>query len=184
MMETAELAVSAILFGFGFYTILYILFRSLLTVTQKETINNFDNSACLVAAIIGVTYFTGGIVSLITEYLTVKLQVEGFTMKDRIFGKYWLWYWHQPLFYISSLLLWVKSIRTKKIIRLIIALLLITSIESIVIYLLSLNREYLRDNWTTAISASIMDWLFKLGIFGIVTLIFHLIKTKIKVFNN
>ncbi|MBU2062130.1 MAG: hypothetical protein KKH44_09830 [Bacteroidetes bacterium] len=184
MKEYAEIAIGGILFGFGFYSIVFLIGRPILSESKKSIMDRFDNSACLVAAFIGALYLIGGLTSLIIEYTTVKMQVEGFTKKDKLFGKYWIWYWPQPFLYFSSQLLWFKSIRTKKIIRLLIALLLITSIESIVIYLTALHRDYLPSSWSTLISARISDWLLSLGIFGLVSIVFHVIKTKLKVYNT
>lgn len=183
MKEYAEITIGAILFGFGVYSILFLIGRPMLSESKKPIMDKFDNSACLVAAFVGAIYLIGGLTSLIIEYATLKMQVEGFTMKDRLFGKYWIWYWIQPTFYLFSQLLWFKKIRKIKFVRFIVALLLITSIESLIIYLTSLHRDYLPSSWSMPISARIMDWLISLGLFGATTTIFHLIKTKLKVNN-
>jgi len=155
----------------------------MLSESKKSIMDGFDNSACLVAALVGALYLIGGLTSLIIEYVTVKMQVEGFTMKDRLFGKYWILYWVQPTFYLFSQLMWFKKIRKIKFVRFIVALLLMTSIESLVIYLTSLHRDYLPSSWSMPISERIIDWLISLGLFGVTTIIFHLIKTKLKVYN-
>jgi molybdopterin-containing oxidoreductase family membrane subunit len=184
MKEYAEIVIEAILFGFGVYSIIFLIVRPMLSDSKKAILDKFDNSACLVAAIVGAFYLAGGLTSLIIEYTTVKKQVEGFTMKDRLFGQYWIWYWIQPTFYLFCQLLWFKKIRKMKFVRFIVALLLITSIESLVIYLTSIHRDYLPSSWSTPISARIMDWLISLGLFGATTILFHLIKTKLKVDNT
>lgn len=183
MKEYAEIVIEAILFGFGFYSILFLFGRPMLSESKKSIMDRFDNSACIIAAFSSTLYLIGGLTSLIIEYTTVKMQVQGFTMQDRLFGKYWIWYWIQPTFYLFSQLLWFKKIRKMKFIRFIVALILISSIESIVIYLTSLHRDYLPSSWSTPISERISDWLISLGLFGMTTTIFHLIKTKLKVYN-
>ncbi len=184
MKEYTEIAIGAILFGFGVYSILFLISRPMLFESKKHILDKFDNSACLVVVFVGAIYLIGGLTSLIIEYATVKMQIEGFTMKDRLFGKYWIWFWIQPTFYLFSQLLWFKKIRKMKVVRFIVALLLITSIESLVIYLTSLHRDYLPSSWSMPISARMMDWLISLGLFGTTTTIFHFIKTKLKVYNT
>lgn len=183
MKEYTEIAIEAILFGFGVYSIMFLIGRPMLSDSKKAIIVKFDNSACFVAALVGAFYLVGGLTSVIVEYTTVKKQVEGFTMKDRLFGQYWIWYWIQPTFYLFSQLLWFKKIRKMKFVRFIVALILVTSIESLVIYFTSLNRDYLPGSWSTPISMRIMDWLISIGLFGATTTIFHIIKTKVKVNN-
>jgi hypothetical protein len=182
MKEYAELTIGSILFGFGAYSIIFLIGRPMLTESRKSIMDKFDNSACIMAAFIGAMYLIGGLTCLIIGYLTVKMQVEGFTMKDRFFGKYWIWYWIQPTFYLISQLLWFKKIRKLKLVRFIVALLLIISIENLVICITSLHRDYLPSSWSMPISARITDWLINLGLFIATTTIFHLIKTRLKVY--
>lgn len=183
MKEYAEIIIEALLFGFGVYSILFLISRPMLSEPKKSMMDKFDNSACLIAAFVGAIYLIGGLASLIIENATVKMQIEGFTMKGRLFGKYWIWYWIQPSFYLLSQLLWFKKIRKMKFVRFIVAILLIISIESLVIYLTSLHRDYLPSSWSIPISARITDWLISLGLFGATTTIYHIVKTKIKVYN-
>lgn len=183
MKEYTQITIETILFGFGIYSILFLIGRPLLSESKKSFFDKIDNSACIVSAIIGVLYLVGMLSNTLFEYLSIEDPVERYLMNDRLLGKYWIGYWIQPSLFLFSQLLWFRKIRKIKFIRFIIAILMITSIESIVVYLTSLHRDYLPSSWSMSISARITHWLISLGLFGTTTTIFHLIKTKLKVYN-
>lgn len=184
MNEYVEIATFGILSGFGVYSIVFLIGRPVLSESKKSIIDNFDHSACLVAAFIGAIYLISVVVNLIFQFSMVKTHFEDFTISEILFGKYWFYFWIQPAFYSSSQLLWFKKIRKKKYVRFITALLMITSVESLIIFFTSFNQDYLPSSWSITSSVRIKYWLISIGLFGVTTALFHFIKTKIKVYTS
>ena len=183
MKDCAELTAELLLFGFGIYSLFYFSVTFFLHKQNYVTITKYDNSACVVAAIAGGLYLLVWLIKLSMKILPTEEQ-DGVLIANSVTSPYWLGFLVPPLLLSSSQLLWIKSLRRKKIIRVIIALFLLTSIESIVIYLTALHRDYLPSSWSMPVSARITEWLIGLGLFGATTTIFHLMKTKLKAYTN
>lgn len=182
MKEYIEITLVSVFFGFGIYTIIFLLIRPYLSEFKRLNLDKYDNSACSIIAVTGGLYLLIWIVDIIMQFQMTEEQYQVYMIRDKLSGPYWLSYWIQPFLFLSSQLLWLKKVRKMKFVRFIVALMLMTSIESLVIYLTSLHRDYLPSIWNSPISARIMDWFISLGLFGAITTIFHLIKTKLKVY--
>lgn len=168
----------SILFAFGIYTIILFSIKPFISRSLKTKIEEFDNSTCLLISIVGLIYFLVFFITIYFQLRSLQTHSEIYGMKQRLFGTYWFAYWTQPAFYLTSQLLWFKKLRKLTLIRLFVSLSLIASIQGIIIYLTSLHRDYLPSSWSTPISLQIIDWLWSFGIFGIVSTVFHSIKTN------
>lgn len=175
-----ETILKSIIFGFGVYSIIVLLIKSMFSESIKIKIEKFDNSACTFIPIIGLIYLLNWLGILFFQFSTIEDSTEIYQMKSRLFGLYWFGYWLQPSLFLSSQLLWFKKLRKVKLIRILIALTLIGSIEGIVIYFTSLHRDYLPSGWTVSLSSRIYGWILNIGIFGFASILFHFMRTRLK----
>lgn len=179
-----ETLLKSILFGFGIYSIFKLLFKPLFSDATKIKIEKFDNSACSIIPVIGLIYLLNWLGTLFFQYNNLEDQAEIYQMKSRLFGAYWFGYWLQPSLFLSSQLLWFKKLRKIILIRIIIALTLILSIESIVVYMTSFHRDYLPSSWTVPLTTRIYEWALSIGIFIFVTILYHFTKARLKFKND
>lgn len=183
MIEKSEIIVGTLLFGFGLYSISYLLIWLFFSKLRGSLLDKFDHSACLIIAFIGSIYFIGGCSSLIFEYSTTKLQIQGFTLQDRLFGKFWVEYWMQPITFLPSVFLWFKFSRTKKWLRLIISISVMSTYESMLyIYFFAIYRDYIPARWVFNYSYYFYDWTWSLFLFGMLAVSFHLLRTSYQKF--
>lgn len=175
-----ETLLKSILFGFGIYSIFIFLIKSNFSNATKIKIEKFDNSACSIIPIIGLIYLLNWLGTLFFQYNIIADSSEIYQLKSRLFRTYWIGYWLQPSLFIASQLLWFKKLRKIILIRFLIALTLIFSIESFVVYLTFSQRDYLPSTWSISLSSRIIEWIWRIGVFTSITIIFHLIKTRLK----
>jgi molybdopterin-containing oxidoreductase family membrane subunit len=179
-----ETLLKSILFGFGVYSIFILLIKPIFSDAIKIKIEKFDNSACSIIPVIGLIYLLNWLGTLFFQYNNLEDSAEIYQLKSRLFGTNWFGYWLQPSLFLSSQLLWFKKLRKIILIRLLIALALTVSIESIVISLTSLHRDYMPSTWSVPLSSKIIEWIWSIGIFTSITIIFDLIKTRLKIKND
>lgn len=178
-----ETLLKSILFGFGVYSIFILLIKPLFSDATKIKIEKFDNSACSIIPVIGLIYLLNWLGTLFFQYNNLEDSAEIYQLKSRLFGTYWFGYWLQPSLFLSSQLLWFKKLRKIIVIRFLIALTLTFSIERI-IYLTSLHRDFMPSTWSVSLLSKIIEWIWSIGIFTFVTIIFDLIKTRLKIKND
>lgn len=174
-----ETIVQSILFGFGIYSITIMLSKPLFSGSTKIKIEKFDNSACTLIPAVGLIYLLNRLGTLFFQYGNLEDITEIYQISNRLFGPYWLGYWISPLLSLSSQLLWFKKLHRIILIRIIIAITLMVSIERIVVFLTSLHRDYLPGSWMVLSSSKKYEWLYSVGVFGLVSILFHLIKTRL-----
>lgn len=91
--------------------------------------------------------------------------------RTNVFKNYWSIYWIQPLIYVVlSQILWFSKINKNVIIRIIIGLLFLTTIQDYIVKVTALHRDYLPSSW----SVSIYDWLTEVVISLVLFLCFLL----------
>lgn len=173
-----ETILKSLFVGFGIYTLILLLFKQILSKPTKIEIEKFDNSACTIIPVIGLIYLINWVGTLFLQYSNIEDPTEVYQMKNRLFGSYWFGYWLAQSLFLSSQLLWFKKLRKITWIRILIALTFIVSIESILVHLTSLHREYLPSSWSMSLSAKIVEWIYSLGIFSVVSITFHQIKKR------
>lgn len=163
----------SVLIGFGLYSVFFISIGPIFSGPTKLKIEKFDNSACSFIPVIGVVYLLNWLGILIVQYTIAEEPAEIYQLNNRVFGPYWFGYWLQPFLFLSSQLLWFKKLRKMISIRIIIALTLIVSIQSLIVYLRSMDRQYLPSSWTVPLLSRMYDWILSIGIFVSITALFQ-----------
>lgn len=145
--------------GFALYTICFVI--TTLFFRKNEFLKQFDASVCRVIVFAGLFYISLWLFSLI-HFLSVANAEEYNSALQRMFGRYWFGFWLQAIvWFAATQLLRFKKIRAQKLLRIIIALPLLVSIERFVIIVISIHRDYLPSSWTMFPSG--WDMLFSFG---------------------
>jgi hypothetical protein len=145
--------------GFALYSLIGFIAGFFLSETQKQKINRFDLSASQIGAIGGFIYLATASVS------TLGL------------GRYAPVIWIHLLMILSVQLVWSEKIRTLKWLRLLIACLLLFSLEGWFIVLFSAHQDYMLSPLEIPFITLVQFWLMHLGIFALASGIFHWIKS-------
>jgi hypothetical protein len=127
-----------IFIGFGLYSILYVLVMTF--KKDLKLLQTLDTNSTRFVVFVGIIYFA------INLIWTINLFAEPGVYKVR--GQYWWVPWLQPLIWtMITQLFWINKIKELKVIRIIIAILLIVSFERYVIIVTSFHRDYIPWNW-------------------------------------
>lgn len=168
--------------AFGLYTLIYLivsLFR------KTPLIDRIDYEASRFISIVGAFYIFIWLISIFNELNTLETEDKAFLL-NRMFGRYWIGFWTQPILYMAiTQLLRIQKLRTMKMIRFIFSLLLMVSLERIVIMSISLKPNYHLSSWimpNTLLSTNY--WVLNCGIKLLIFLSFvgmyHIAKNKFK----
>lgn len=175
-----EILLKSILFGFGVYTMAMLVFRPLLPQKYKSLIEEFDNSACIIIPVIGLIYFGVWALTLLGEQNTFEESSRFYPTESSWVSVSYSSYWPQVIIFLSSQLLWFKRLRSVILIRLLIALLLMIPTARILTYMaISRDRDHLPSSWSVPLSDQIKDWIWCIGLFVLVSMVFHLMKIKL-----
>lgn len=129
--------------SFGIYTVLYLLIS---IFTKKEILYKLDDEVCKLIIFLGIIYF---IVWTIAIFISFTNDESRTYLLNRMFGKYWIGFWLQPLFWSGmTQLLRFKKIQKNWFFRIFFSFFFIFSFEKIVIITTSLHRDYLPSSWT------------------------------------
>lgn len=167
-----ELYLQPLFYGFGWYTVFFRCSYPFLSKSVKRTVDTFDYSACLLISIFGTIYLLAWFLPLgVSNYQKNRLNVSHLTGFVCFI---------QPCIVLFSQILWFKSIRTRKWIRIIIATLLISAfdVQLIIIYLPQLHWDYLPTRWSFSLIHALSRLFLNLSVFGSVSIVFHWILTK------
>ena len=171
--------------AFGLFTLLYFISSIFI---KAPFLKNIDEESNRFISFIGILYLVLWIIGMFIALYTLN-QEEKNNFLQRIFGKYWLGFWIQPLLWVLiTQLLRFKSIRKNIFLRVLFSVLLILSIERMIIISTSLQRDYLPSSWTMyqefgIYPSNLMLALFlKILVFLLFTGIFYLTNKKIKSF--
>ena len=145
--------------GFALYSLISFITGFFLSETKQQKINRFDLSACQIGAIGGFIYLA-----------TTSISTLGL-------GRYAPVIWIQLLMILSVQLVWSEKLRTLKLLRLLIACLLLFSLEGWIIMITSVHRDYMPSTWSIPFTTLLKFWLMDLGIFAIASGLFHWIKS-------
>jgi hypothetical protein len=169
--------------AFGLYS-LFFLITSIFT--KKTFIFKVDEEAKKFISFVGIIYFIIWIVGTIVFYTESNLEEQN-SLLNRMFGKYWVGFWVQPILWFSiTQLLRIKKIWKNVLLRIIFSFLLIFSIEKFVIMIISFNRDYLPSSWTMYSDLGIYPSNFILALFVKIIMfllfvwIFYLFNKKIE----
>lgn len=141
-MSFLPLLINHLLFGFGLYSMLFLLGRRWFSNSKGEQLDDFDRWAVRVAVVAGFLYL--GVVMGRTTLLFMTLEdVEAWEhLHQRLFGRYAYGFWVPHLLNGSVLLLGIKRLRASKWIRLVVSLMVMLSIEKWIIVMTSFHRDY------------------------------------------
>lgn len=169
--------------AFGLYTILYF---TLTIFTKNQKIKAIDEEATKLISLIGILFAITWIISIIVE-LNVLNEEDKALMLKRICGKYWFGFWIQPLLWITlTQALRYTKIRKNALIRLIISVFLLLSIEKMITIITSFHRDYLPSSWTMYNeldiypSNFILAIFFKITAFLLIVEMYKFVKQKIR----
>ena len=167
-----------VIYAFGLYSI--VLFSLRLILKRKTFLNQLDQTACWVVITAGIIFTIVWLVNLLLSYLQLETDLDKAAFEQRMFGKYWLGYWLQPVFWIAlTQLLWFNSIRKRLLFRMIISFFMLLSFERIVIIITSLHRDYLPSSWSLGIGLTFWDVLLnillKTTFFTVLVLVIHFV---------
>lgn len=165
---------------FGIYTCSY-LFISIFK--KNEILYRTDNEVCKLIIFVGILYFLAWITAIFVSLINEESRTH---LLNRMFGKYWIGFWLQPLFWIvMTQLLRIKKIQKNWILRLLFSFFFIFSLEKIVIITTLLHRDYLPSSWTMYSDLDFFPdyfWLnliFKIIVFLLFAGIFYVIRKTI-----
>ncbi|AND65219.1 hypothetical protein AX766_12895 [Flavobacterium covae] len=169
--------------AFGLYTFLY-LFVSIFT--KNPVLKKVDNKATAFISFAGIVYLLVWITGLIVE-LTILTPEDKTALLNRMFGKYWVAFWTQPLLWVFlTQLLRFPIVQKNVFTRLVSSIFLILSIERMVISITIFHRDYLPSSWTMYSDLDIypsnyfLALLLKIIVFLVFVGIFSVITTKLK----
>lgn len=131
--------------AFGLYSLLF-LFLSIFT--KKPFLYKLDEEAKKFISFVGIIYLMVWIIGIFVFYTESNVEEQN-NMLNRMFGKYWVGFWVQPILWFSiTQLVRIKKICRNVILRIIFSFLLLISIEKYVIIITSFHRDYLPSSWT------------------------------------
>jgi hypothetical protein len=177
---------TAAFFGFAVYSIFFIFFKHFKFAVKEEQLGKIDQSARIVVGLAGLLFALIWTSELIIILWSNDISNRN-SLIDRMFGKYALGFWLQPLCsIIFSQLVWFKEIANNSFIRLVIAWFLFVDFEKLTIILTSLHRDYLPSSWTmysdfSLFGCLISGWILKLMFFTFMVTLTYLIKNRKKI---
>ncbi|PIA78150.1 hypothetical protein BFR04_07935 [Gaetbulibacter sp. 4G1] len=122
-----------VFFLYGVFSIVIVILFFL--KRKKElSINKIDVIVTKVVCYLGILYFIMWLVGMFITLLGFDSEIRKEALIDRMFGEYWYGYWVQPfLWIIATQFLWFEKVRKSIILRLMISLILIISLERYVL---------------------------------------------------
>lgn len=174
-----------ILVGFGFYSIIYFIFKAI--YKDKKWLADFDKSAIRTVIYIGIIWFVLWLIGTVAYYFELKDELQREEYYNELTGQYAYAFWIQPLLWLLLTQLFRVKFVTKYLIsRIIISLLFIVTIERFIILVTTFHRDYLPSDWSFGYNFTLnpywilIGWISKILIFIILTLIYHFGIIKIK----
>lgn len=184
MLENLDLILQIIrvdfFIAFGLYTFAYLIISSFL---KNEKLDVVDETSNKIIAFAGIIFLLIWIALTLKSYFESS-ELEKSGMIQRMFGNYWFGYWLQPILLVSlSQLLRFKRVRKQKVLRIVISILFIVSIEQYIIILTSFERDYLPSSWSFhfTITELIFGILSKIIVFLIIVVLYYFLEKKIKI---
>ncbi|RZJ50656.1 MAG: hypothetical protein EOO44_15940 [Flavobacterium sp.] len=169
--------------AFGLYTLLYLL---LSIFVKKPQLYKIDKEAVQFISFVGIVYFLVWIIGTIVFYAESNPEEKSY-MLQRMFGKYAIGFWLQPILWFTiTQLLRFRKIYKNVFLRILFSFLLIISIEKFVIVMISFHRDYLPSSFTMYNDIGIypsnffLALLFKIILFLIFVGLYYIIKKQIK----
>ncbi|MBZ4044543.1 hypothetical protein [Flavobacterium hibisci] len=173
--------------AFGLYTLLYLL---LSVFVKKPQLYKTDKEAVQFISFVGIIYFLVWIIGTIVFYAESNPEEQSY-MLQRMFGKYAIGFWLQPILWFTiTQLLRFRKIYKNVFLRIVFSFLLIISIERFVILIITFHRDYLPSTFTMYNDIGIyppnyfLALLMKIILFLLFVWIYYLIKKQIRKFTS
>jgi len=174
--------------GYGLFTIFWMIL--LLFYKKDLIIIKLDYAANDLIVVIGLLYFALWMTSLFIA-LNYSSPQDEFSLHNRLFGPYAFGYWLPSSLLVGiTQLLWFKTIRKLKVIRIILGFFMCFSFEKFTIFLVSLHRDYLPpavaitvDNDVSPVGFIALLFIAfweKLMLYLLLTSIYYIISLKFK----
>ncbi|WP_291148707.1 hypothetical protein [Flavobacterium sp. UBA7680] len=168
--------------AFGLYSILFLIVSIFI---KKPILYKIDEEAVKFISLAGVIYFTVWIIGIFVFYAENNPE-EKSDMLNRMFGKYWIGFWSQPILWFTiTQLLRLKKVSKNTLLRILFSFLLIVSIERFMIFIITLHRDYLPSSWTMYRDLDIypsnffLALLMKIMVFLLFVGIYYLAKSRL-----
>lgn len=170
--------VEVVLFGFGVYSILYVGKPKGFESARSFSIERFDDLSCTLFSIAGLFYLGLWVQDLSLAFANAN--ENGFDwLTPMILGPYGYTFWIRPLLVLfSTQILWVKKWRRNKILRTIIAISMVFSIEKLVLSLSFLNRDYLPSSWSFPFADVAKAWMKRFLCYFVLMVSIYFIDTQ------
>jgi len=135
-IETLAHTIAIDLFmGYGLYSVVFVILRTF--SRKREWLIRFDEAANRVVIFSGLAY---AICLLTLQVLPIDTESE-----QHGWGS-----WVQPAIWsLITQLLWFRTLRQQRMVRLIFSIFLIGSFETYVIFVTSFHRDYIPSGWST-----------------------------------
>ncbi|WP_073488271.1 MULTISPECIES: hypothetical protein [unclassified Flavobacterium] len=170
--------------AFGLYSILYLIVSIFI---KKPILYKIDEEAVKFISLAGVIYFAVWIIGIFVFYAENNPE-EKSDMLNRMFGKYWIGFWSQPILWFAlTQLLRFKKVSKNALLRIVFSFFLIFSIERLIIFTVTLHRDYLPSSYRMYNDLDIiypsnffLALLMKIMVFLLFVGIYYLAKNQIK----
>ena len=137
-----ELARNFLLFGFGVYSLVYILINVL--KINWPIVRVIDKSALRLAAFIGLFYAMLWLINIMLNLEFYKMNTFGIEENEYTFAYYWATYWLLNFCWVfAPLLLWLKAISQFIILRFIILIFFLVSFDEVILLISSYQQDFL-----------------------------------------
>ena len=152
----------SLLHGFAVYSLIGLIVNLFLSEINRQKAARFDYSAWQIGALAGFIYLALSAIPLLS------------------LGRYSIPIWIHLLLLLSVQLLWFGKLHTIKWLRVLIAIMLLFSVEGWLIMITSAHRDYLPGTWTIPFWAQMQMLVTDLLLFSAISILFHWIKSFFK----
>jgi molybdopterin-containing oxidoreductase family membrane subunit len=160
-------AMESIFNGFALYSLVYLVFFNSRNITGFN--RSYDQAACLLLQLASVIALAWFIVELTMESFRVLSDVDSYAIRNRMLGPYWWAFWIPSIsYYALPHLLRFSSIKTNRIIRLLLACWILISLhlDWIILLIVSYHRDFVKSSWVMYYPAS-LEFLLKIVLFSL-----------------
>lgn len=172
--------------AFGLYSILFLIVSIFI---KKPILYKIDEEAVKFISLAGVIYFAVWIIGIFVFYAENNPEEQS-DMLNRMFGKYWIGFWSQPILWFTlTQLLRFKKVSKNVLLRIVFSCFLIVSIERLVLFTIALHRDYLPSSYRMYNDLDIiypsnffLALLMKIMVFLLFVGVYYLVKNQIKIF--
>jgi hypothetical protein len=148
--------------GFAVYSLIGLLVNLFLSKNNRQKAARFDYSACQIGALAGFIYLALSAMPILS------------------LGRYSIPIWIHLLLLLSVQLLWFGKLYTIKWLRLLIAAMLLFSVEGWLMMITSMHRDYLPSTWRFPFWTQVQIFITDLLLFSAIATLFHWIKSLFK----